>query len=165
MVWKCWEHQGRAPRMMTDCCSVVQLCLPLCDPTDCSTPGLSVLHYPLELAQTHVHRVSDAIQPSCPLSSPSPPTLNLSQNQVLSNELATSGGQSIRASASASVLPVNIQSWYPLGLTGLISFLSKRLSRVFSNNMVQKHQFFGTQPSLWPNSHICPWLWKKHSKI
>ena len=72
--------------------------------------------------------------------------------------LFTLGGQSIRASASASVLPINIQSWFPLGLTGLISSLSKVLSRVFSNTTFQKHQFFGAQPSLWFNSHIHTWL-------
>ena len=66
--------------------------------------------------------------------------------------LFTSSGQSIRASASASILPMNIQGWFPLGLTGLISFLSKGLSRVFSSTRGWKHQFFGTQPSLWSNS-------------
>ena len=59
-----------------------------------------------------------------------------------------SGGQSIRVSASASVLPMNIQDWFPLGLTGLISLRSRRLSRIFSNTTVQKHQFFSSQPSL-----------------
>ena len=68
--------------------------------------------------------------------------------------LITSGNQSIGASASASVLPMNIQGWFPLGLTGLTSLLSKGLSRVFSNTVVQKHQFFSTQSSLWSNSHI-----------
>ena len=69
-------------------------------------------------------------------------------------QLFASGGQSIVASASAAVLPRNIQDWFPLGLTGLISFQSKELSRVFSNITVQKHQFFGVKPSLWSNSHI-----------
>ena len=72
-----------------------------------------------------------------------------------------SGGQSIGASASASVLPVNIQDWFPLGLTGLISLQSKGLSRVFSNTTVWKHRFFGTQLSLWSNSHIHTWLLEK----
>ena len=63
--------------------SVTQLCLTLCDPMDCSTPGLPVHHQHPELTQTHVHRVGDAIQPSHPLSSPSPPALNLSQHQGL----------------------------------------------------------------------------------
>ena len=68
--------------------------------------------------------------------------------------LFTSGGHSIGASASVSVLPMNIQGWFPLGLTGLISLLSKGCSRVFSNTTVQKHQFFGTQLSSQSNSHI-----------
>ena len=68
--------------------------------------------------------------------------------------LFASGGQSIGASASASVLPMNIQDWFPLGLTGWISLLSKGLPRVFSSTTVWKHQFFGAQPSLWSNSHI-----------
>ena len=75
--------------------------------------------------------------------------------------LFTSGGQSIRASASASVLSVNIQSWFPLGLTGFISLMSKGFSRVFSSTTVRKHQFFSTQPFLWSNSHICTWLLEK----
>ena len=74
--------------------------------------------------------------------------------------LFTSGGQSIRASTSASVLPMKTQDWSPLGWTGLISLQSKGLSRVFSNTTVQKHQFFGAQPSLWPNSHIQTWTGK-----
>ena len=73
----------------------------------------------------------------------------------------TSGGQTIGASAWALVLPVNIQSWFPLGLTGLISLQSKGLSRVFSNTTVKKHQFFGAQLSLWANSHIHTWLLEK----
>ena len=70
------------------------------------------------------------------------------------SQFFASGGQSIAASASTSVLPMNIQDWFPLGLTGLISLESKGVSRVFSNATVQKHQFFGAQPSLWSNSHI-----------
>ena len=69
----------------------------------------------------------------------------------------TSGGQRTGVSASASVLPMNIQDWSPLGWTGWISFKSKELSRVFSNITVQKHQFFCAQLSLWSNSHIHPW--------
>ena len=72
----------------------------------------------------------------------------------LMSQLFASGGQSIGASASAWVLPVNIQGWFPLGLTGLISLLSKRLSRVFSSTIVRKHQFFSTQLFLWSNYHI-----------
>ena len=72
------------------------------------------------------------------------------------------GSQSIGASASASVLPMNIQGWFPLGLTDLI-LQSKGLSRVFSNTTVRKHRFFSVQPSLWSNSHIHRWLLKNHS--
>ena len=77
------------------------------------------------------------------------------------SQFFASGGQSIGASPSASVLPMNIQDWFPLGWTGWISLQSKGLSRVFSNTTVQKHQFFGTQLSLWSNSHIHTWLLEK----
>ena len=113
--------------------SVAQSCLTLCDPMDCSTPGLPVHHQLPESTQTHVHCVSDAIQPSHPLSSPSPPALNLSQHQTFQmSQLFASGGQSIGVSASTSVLPMNTQDGTPLGWTGWISLQSKRLSRVFS---------------------------------
>ena len=123
------------------CCSVAQLCPTLCNPMDIR---LTFLHYLLELPQTHVHGVDDAIQPYHPLSSflllPSIPASGSFQM----SQFFTSGGQSIGASASASVLPVNIQGWFPLGLTGLISLLSKGLSRVFSNTTVQKHLLYGS---------------------
>ena len=77
--------------------------------------------------------------------------------------LVVSGGQRIGASALASALPVNIQSWFPSRLTGLISLQSKALWRVFSSTTVQKHQFFGAQPSLWSNSHIHIWLLENRS--
>ena len=100
---------------------------------------------------------------SCPLLSPSPPAFNLFQHQGLfpMSQFFTSGDQSSGTSASASVLPMNIQDWFPLGLTGLISLQSKSLTRVFSNTTVQKHKFFGAQLSLWPNSHIYTWLLEK----
>ena len=93
------------------------------------------------------------IQPSHPLASLSPPGLNLSQHQVFfpMSRLFTSGSHSI--GASASVLPMNIQDWFPLGLTSLISLQSEGLSGVFSSTTIWKHQFFGTLPSLWSNSH------------
>ena len=72
-----------------------------------------------------------------------------------------SGDQSIGASASAPVLPMNIQGWFPLGLTSVISLQSKGLSRVFSSTTVRKHKFLGSQPSLWSDSHICTWLQEK----
>ena len=76
----------------------------------------------------------------------------------LISRLLTSSGQSIRTSASAFVLPVNIQGWFPLRLTDLISLQSEGLSRIFSSTTVWKHQFFGAQPCLWSDSHICTWL-------
>ena len=93
-------------RLRNVLCSVTKSCPALCDPMDYSTPGFPVLHYLLEFAQTHVHWVGDATQPSHPLLSPSP-TLSLSQQQRLF--LFASSGQSIGPSASASVLPMNIQ--------------------------------------------------------
>ena len=77
------------------------------------------------------------------------------------SQFFASGGQSIGVSASASVLPMNIQDWFSLGWTDWISLQSKGLSRVFSNPMVQMHQFLGTQLSLWSNSHIHTWLLEK----
>ena len=97
---------------------------------DCSTPGLPVSHQLPEFTQIHVHWVGDAIQPSHPLLSPSPPTFNLSQHQGLFKWVSffASGGQNIGASASTSVLPMNIQDWFPLGWTGWISLQSKWVS-------------------------------------
>ena len=77
------------------------------------------------------------------------------------SQFFASGGQSIGASASAPVLLMNIQGWFPFGLTSLISLLSKGLSRVFFSTTARKHQFFGPLPSLWSNSHICTWLQEK----
>ena len=143
--------------------SVAQSCLTLCDPMDCNTPGLPVHHQLLEFTQTHVNWVSGAIQPSHPLSSPSPPAFSLSQHQgsFQMSQFFTSDGQSTGVSALASVLPMNTQDWFPLGWTGWISLQSKGLSRVFSNTTVQKHQFFGAQLSSRSNSHIHTWLQKK----
>ena len=136
--------------------SVTQSCLTLWDPMNRSTPGLPVHHQLPESTQTHAHWVSDAIQPSYPLSSPSPPALNLPQHQGLFHWVSFSHqvAKVLELQLSASVLPVSIQSWFPLGLTGLISLLSKGLSRVFSSTITWKHQFFRTQPSLWFNCHI-----------
>ena len=111
---------------------------------------------------------------SCPLSWWCHPTISSSvvpfssrlqsfpaSGSFLVSQFFTSGGQCIGVSASVSVLPMNIQDWFPLGWTGWISLQSKELSRVFSNATVQKHQFFDAQPSLWPNSHIHTWLLEK----
>ena len=119
------------------CCSVAHLCPALCDPIDCSTPGFPVLHHLLELAQTHVHSVGNATQPSHLLSL-SPPAFNLSQHQAfLMHQFITSGGRGIGTSAPTSVLPMNTQDWSPLGWTGWISLQSKGPSRVFFSTTVK----------------------------
>ena len=124
--------------------------------------GSSVLHYLPEFAQTHVHWVGDYIQ-SFPLSPSFPPLINVSQHHGLFQWVSSSHqvAKVVEFQLQASILPMNIQNWFPLGLTGLISLLSRGLSRVFSSTTIQKHQFFGTQPSLWSNSHICTWLLAK----
>ena len=124
---------------------VAQSCPTLCDPMNRSTPGLPVYHQLPEFTQTHVHWVGDAIQPSYPPSSPSPPALNPSQHKGLFQWVNSShwGGQSTGVSASASDLPMNTQDWFPLGWTGWISLQSKGLSGVFSNATVQKYQLSG----------------------
>ena len=116
--------------------------------------GFPILYYLSEFAQTHVHWVSDAIQPSQPLPPPSPLALNLSKpsGSFPMHRLCVSGGQ--RTGESASVLPMNIQGWFPLRLTGLISYLSKGFSRVFCNTTVQKHQFFGIAFFMVQLSHL-----------
>ena len=142
------------------CCSVTQMCLTLCDSMDCSIPGSPVFHCLLDFAQIHaidsmmLISVSVTVFSFCLQSFPG-------SGSFPKSWLFPSGSQSIGVSASASVLPMNIQGWFPLGLTGLISLLSKGLSSVFSSTTIQRHQFFSTQPSLWPNSHICTWLLKK----
>ena len=132
-VWSCIHE-------VFCCCSVTKSCPTLPDPMDCSTPGFPVPHYLLEFAQVHVHWIGDAIQPSHPLSSPSPPAQSFPESGFFPvSQLFTSGGQNIRA--TASVHPMSIQGQFFLGLTGLISFLSKGFSRVFSSTTVWKHQF------------------------
>ena len=141
------------------CSSVTQPCQTLCNPMDCSRPGFPVLYYLMEFTQTHV---PESVMPSnhrilCHPLLPLHPSFPESGCFPLS-QLFTSGGQSIGASASASVLPMNIQDLFPLGLTALISLLSKVFSKVFSSTTIQRHQFFGTQPSLESvrsDSHIC----------
>ena len=121
----------------------------LCDPMDCSTPGLPVHLQLPELAQTHVHRVGDAIQPSHPLSFPSPPAFILSHHQGLFQWVSSSHQVAkVLEFQLQQVLPMNIQDWFPLGWTGWMSLQSKGLSRVFSNITVEKHQFFSAHLSL-----------------
>ena len=146
------------------CYSVAQSCLTLCDPMDCSMPGCPVLYHLLEFFQTHVHWVGDANQPSHSLSS----------HPLL---LLPSIFPSIRVFSNKSVLrirwPKDSSFSFSIILSkehpGLISFRmdwwislqSKGLSRVFSNTTLQKHQFFGTQPSSLSNSHVHTWPQEK----
>ena len=142
--------------------SVSQSCLTLCDPMNHSTPGFPVHHQLPELTQTHVHRVSDVIQPSYLLSSPPPPAPNPCKHQGLFQWVT-----SLHEVAKVLEFQPQHQSFQltpnssPLGWTGWISLQSKRLSRVFSSTTVQKHQFFGTQLSSQSNSHIHTWPLEK----
>ena len=139
------------------CCSVAQSCPPLCDPMDCSrlpcpSPSPRVCSNSCPLRQWCHPTISSAValSSSCLQSFPASASFSMSQ-------LFTSGSQSF--GASVSVLPMNIQGWFPLGLTCLISLQSKGPSGVFSSNTVQRHPFCSAQPSLWSNSYICglPW--------
>ena len=144
------------------CCSVTKLCPTLrpCGLQHARLPGPSpsprVCSNSCPLSQWCHPTISysDAPFSSWPQSFPASGSFQMSR-------LFTSGGQSIGASASASLLPMNIQDWFPLGWTGWISSLSKELSRVLSSSTVRKHQFFGAQPLLWSSSHICTWLLEK----
>ena len=130
----------------------------------------------LQHTRPHHPSLSPGVCPSlCPLNGWCYPTISSSATLIsfclqsfpapgcfLMSKLFASCGQIIGASGSASVLPVSIQGWFPLGLTGLIFLQSKGLSRVFASTTVQKHQFFGTQPSLWPNYHISVYDYRKN---
>ena len=119
--------------------------------------------------------IPEAYSNSCPLSQWCHPTISSvvtfssclqsfpASGSFQMSHFFTSGGQSIRDSASASVLPMNIQDWFPIGWTGWMSMQSKGLSRVLSSTTVWKHQLLGTQPSLWSISHIHTWLLENHS--
>ena len=156
------DSQESSPFSSVQFSSVAQFCLTLCNPMNRSTPGLPVHHQLLESNQTRVYCVSDVIQSSHPLLSLLLLPSIFSSIRVFSNELTLHfSGQSI--SASASVLPVNIQGWFPLGLTDWISLQSKGFSRVFSSTTVWRHQFFGTQHFLLSSSHIIHDSWKNHS--
>ena len=147
------------------CCSVTKLCPTLCNHMDSSVPGLPVLHHLLQFAQIHIQWVGDAIQASSsvsfsffsrPQSFPASGSFTMSQFFAL-------GSQSIGASASASVLPMNIQGWFPLELTVLITLQSKELSRVFSSTITWNNQLVAAQPSSWSNSHMSTRLHENHS--
>ena len=142
--------------------SVAQSCLTLCNPMDCSTPGFPVPHQLPQLVQTHVHQVGDAIQPSHPLSSPSPPTFNLFQHQSLFQWVSLpirwpkhwSFSFSISISNEYSgMISFRIDWFYLLAVQGTLKSLLQTI--------VQKHQFFGIQFSLWSNSHIHTWILEK----
>ena len=145
------------------CCSNTQWCLTLWDPLDWSTSGFPVLHHLPEpcsnswpLSWWCHPAILSSIMPfsSCLQSFPA-------SGSFLMSQLFTSGGQS--SGASASVLPMNIEAWFSLVLTGWIPLKAKGLSRVFSNTTIRKHQFFGAQASLWFNSHIVHDYWKNHN--
>ena len=124
--------------------SVTQSCPTLCDPMNRSTPGLPVHHQLLEFTQTYVHWVGDAIQPSHPLLSPSPPAPNPSQHQGLFQWVSSSHevAKVLKFQLRHQFFQLISQDWSLLGWTGWISLKSKGLPRVFSNTTVQKHQFF-----------------------
>ena len=122
----------------------------------CPSPTPRVYANSCQLSQWCHPTISSSVVPfsSCLQSFPASGSFQMSP-------LFASGGQSIGVSSSASVLPMTIQNWFPLGLIGLISLQSQGLSRVFSNTTVQKHQFFSAQLSSWSNSHIHTWLLEK----
>ena len=141
--------------------SVAQSYPTLCDPMNCSTPGLPVHHQLPEFTQTHVYRwchpaILSSVVPfsSCPQSLPASESFPMSQ-------FFAWGSQSTGASALASFPPKNIQGWSPLKWTSWISLQSKGLSGVFSNTTVQKHQFFITQLCSQSNTHIHTWPLEK----
>ena len=144
------------------CCSLAKLYPTPWDHMDCNTPGFPVLHYFPEFAQTHVRWVNGSIQSSHPLLSSSPPALNLSQHQGLFKWVTLHIRWPKYWNVSFNISPSNEHSGViSLGWTGWLSLQSKGLSRVFSNTTVQKHQFFGPQPSSPSNSHIHTWPQEK----
>ena len=144
------------------CCSVTQLYPTLYSPMDCGSPGFTVLHYLPELAQTHVHWVDDAIQPSHLLSPPSSALKSFPASESFSvTWLFTSGDQSIGALASPSVLPINIQGWFPLGLTSLISLLQMDSQQSFPAPQLKSINYLTLSLLYGSNSHIHTWLLEK----
>ena len=133
------------------------LCLPVCDPMDYSMPSLS-----FTVSQSLLKLMSiESVMPSNHRPLLFLPSIFPSIRVFPVSQLFALGGRSIGTSASSSVLPVNIQGWFPLQMTGLISLLSKGLPRVFSSIAVWRHQFFSVQPFWWSSSHIHTWLLKK----
>ena len=158
----CWSLAWRILSIVFS--SVAQSYSTLCDPMNRSTPGLSVHHQLPEFTQTHVHRVSDAIQPSHPLLSPFSSCAQSfpASESFPRSQLFTSSDQSIGASASAAVFPMNIHCWFPLWLTALI-LQSKEFSRVISSTTIQKHQFFGARFLYGTTLTSLHDYWKNHS--
>ena len=142
------------------CCSVAKLCPTPYNPMDCNVPGFPVLYSlpvcsnscPLNQWCYPTTSSSVALFSSCPQSFPALGIFPMSW--LFASDDQTTG-------ASASVLPISILGWFPLRLLGLISLLSKGLSRVFSSTTIRKHQFFRAKTSLWSNSHILTWLLEK----
>ena len=129
---------------------------------DCSMIRFPVLHYLPDFAQTHVHWVNDAIQQSYALLPTSPPAFSIHRHQSLCQWVGPLHQMAKVLRFSFSISTSNEYSgWFPLELTGLISLLSKGPSKDFSSTTLWKHQFFGAQPSLWSNTHICTWLLEK----
>ena len=163
-ICKYFQKNNPSGRKNICCCfSVAQLCPTLCDLMDCSTPGLPVFNISqnflklmsIELVMPSNHHILCLHVSFCLQSFPA-------SGSFLMNQLFTSGDQVINTSASVSVLPMYIQSWFPLVLTGLISLQSSGLSSIFSNTTVQKHQFFGTQPFYGPVLTSVLNYWKNH---
>ena len=155
---------GRKSRLlMKACCSVATLYLmTLYHTINCSMPGFPVLHYLPEFAQVHVRCTGDAIQPSHPLLSPS---AFLAYESFPVSCLFASDGQSIGASASASVLPMNIQGWFPLGLTGLISLVSKGLPRPTRPDSIWSFPTSSASLGFISHSSFTDFLVLKHTKF
>ena len=133
----------------------------LCDSMNCCMPGFPVHHQLPELIQTHIHWVSDAIQPSHPLLSPSSPAFDLSQHQGFFQWVSFSHEIAKVLELQHQSFQWIIQGWFPSGLAGFISLQSKGLSRVILSTTIQKHQLFSIQPSLGSNFHIHAWLLEK----
>ena len=161
----CSSSCGESYPKVCCCCSVTKSCPTLCDHMDCSTlglcpslsPGVCSNSYPL--SQWHYPITSSSVT-HIPASGPQPFPASRS---CPTSRLFALGGQSIRASASASILPMNIQGSFPSGLIGLTFLLSKRLSKVFSSTTIWKHQFFSTQPLYGPTLTSIHDYWKNHS--
>ena len=133
--WCYFRFSHCFPGILLCCFSVTKLSPTLCDPMSCSTSGSSVLHYVLEFAQIHIHWISNALWSSAALFSISLHSFRAWGTFAVS-WLLTSGDQNIGVSASISILPMNIQSWFPLGTTTLISLQSEGFGRVFSSTTI-----------------------------